>query len=78
MTRRRVGWRVVLEVLVVAAAVLVIVLAGRRPDPVPVIDPAAVRAACATYAGLDLAELAPICKAAGYQQQVAPEDLDRP
>jgi hypothetical protein len=77
VTRRRTGWRVALEVCIVAAAVLVLVIAGRQPDPAPVIDPAAVREVCATYAGLDLAKLAPLCKAAGYQQQIAPEDLDR-
>jgi hypothetical protein len=43
------------------------------PPAPPVIDPADVRAVCAEYAGLDLARLAPLCVAAGYQQSVAPK-----
>ncbi len=36
------------------------------------IDPADVRHVCEAYAGLDLAELAPLCVDAGYQQTVGP------
>jgi hypothetical protein len=37
-------------------------------DRVAAIDPARIRAACAQYAGLDLAGWAAICADAGYQQ----------
>jgi hypothetical protein len=72
--------------LLFAAAILVGAAAGLRVGLLwagadrgapAVIDPAAVRSVCAQYAGLDLSGLAPLCVAAGYQQTVQPEDLDR-
>ena len=80
--RTALGWLVwslllLLCWLVVALAVVGAVHLLDRADPAPSIDPAAVRRVCAQYADLDLSGLAPLCKAAGYQQVVQPEDLDR-
>jgi uncharacterized SAM-binding protein YcdF (DUF218 family) len=88
VTRRRtitvqVGW-LALAGLVLAVLALTVgpALYWWRAEPAPpAIDPAAVRSVCAQYAALDLSGLAPLCKAAGYQQTVpapAPEDLGRP
>ena len=68
----QVGWLVLAVVLVLVA---LFVLAVRRPSsapPAPVVgvDPAAVRAACAQYASLDLAGFAAVCAGAGYQQRI--------
>ena len=66
----QIGWLALAVVLVLVA---LFVLAVRRPAPSPPpvgVDPAAIRAACAQYAPLDLAGWAAVCAAAGYQQRV--------
>jgi hypothetical protein len=82
-TAGRVALWAVFAAAVLLLGVYVFALAGPR------IDPAEVRRVCATYANLDLSELAPLCVQAGYQQLdptaswpyvsrvVHPEDLDR-
>jgi hypothetical protein len=68
-----VGW--VLVGCLVLGAALVLARCGSQSAG---IDPARVRAVCAQYASLDLSGMAALCKDAGYQQMIAPEDLDRP
>ena len=58
--------------LSLAAAVLAVVIVVTADQGGHHVSDRQVRRLCATYAGLDLDALAPLCERVGYQQQVQP------